>query len=740
MVMMQNSIENAVQITTPSNRIESAVQATASFNRTVKDITLTSGTYTFNSGYTLPDGMNITFLPGVTINLANGGFIKTTGTGRIYDNGATWNPNSIRIAKNGLTVGRYSDLTTAYNNLNGGETLVVSSGTHTIFQAITIPAGATVQLTYGVTVNIISILVVNGELQMNGAALNGLTIIVNDILRADNSTKINCTGLAISNNGEIYAYNSGIKCSTFFLNGYMLGNGLSLNCSGVSNVNGNGYLQIEGAYSDLTFASGLTVTGNLISNGQDVMASRRVKFWLGGNGLVISGGYAQFEYTDFCPKNYLSVNSITINGGTGSFVACQIISSADYGISVNGGTLAMRYTKISASMYGLNFTNYSSGFLHSNNVFDMSNTNIKGDANSHFNGGIGYNSFRGTQPAYHFYNTSSYKQLARSNYWESASKVSPNNIDILDLSSNYDTNPFICQGYVKDDYKTDIESGVFLKEAVVKNDEPIIEKVPGIEEIDKATILLYSEKYEEALAEMHRLVNKYMDGFVGKRALVFIEVILAKTERDKEILPMLERYSVGESKVAQFAHYRKIYQYFRLQEYDEAIEIMKTMEFSEDDTDMRQARLYDLGVVYHDLLGKKAEAYNYFDELVKTYPNCPLAKVANTVYRITEDVYEKSPEDEDKEIVTPTETKLFANYPNPFNPATVIKYQLSEASQVSLKVYDVMGREVKTLVNSFQNEGSYDVTFNANGLASGIYLYKLNAGGKQFINKMLLMR
>jgi hypothetical protein len=132
---------------------------------------------------------------------------------------------------------------------------------------------------------------------------------------------------------------------------------------------------------------------------------------------------------------------------------------------------------------------------------------------------------------------------------------------------------------------------------------------------------------------------------------------------------------------------------------------------------------------------------NCFDELVKTYPDYPLAEVANTVYRMTKDGYEKPTEDEDKEgAVIPTKTKLFANYPNPFNLSTVIKYQLSDASQVSLKVYDIMGREVATLVNSFQNKGSYDVTFNANGLASGIYFYKLNAGGKQFINKMLLMK
>jgi tetratricopeptide (TPR) repeat protein len=88
----------------------------------------------------------------------------------------------------------------------------------------------------------------------------------------------------------------------------------------------------------------------------------------------------------------------------------------------------------------------------------------------------------------------------------------------------------------------------------------------------------------------------------------------------------------------------------------------------------------------------------------------------------------------------PTEYTLSQNYPNPFNPTTVIKYQLPEAAQVSLVIYDIMGKEIATLVNSYQARGSYDVTFNANSLSSGIYLYKLNANGKQLINKMLLMK
>jgi hypothetical protein len=75
------------------------------------------------------------------------------------------------------------------------------------------------------------------------------------------------------------------------------------------------------------------------------------------------------------------------------------------------------------------------------------------------------------------------------------------------------------------------------------------------------------------------------------------------------------------------------------------------------------------------------------------------------------------------------EYKLFQNYPNPFNPGTVISYSLSRNSFVSLKIYDILGKEIAVLVNSFQKRGLYDVTFNTNtlNLSSGIYFYTITS-------------
>ncbi|MFA6455415.1 MAG: T9SS type A sorting domain-containing protein [Bacteroidota bacterium] len=83
---------------------------------------------------------------------------------------------------------------------------------------------------------------------------------------------------------------------------------------------------------------------------------------------------------------------------------------------------------------------------------------------------------------------------------------------------------------------------------------------------------------------------------------------------------------------------------------------------------------------------------------------------------------------------------LMQNYPNPFNPTTVIKYQLPLTSKVSLKIYDLLGREIVTLVNEEQSAGWKEVEWNAKDVSSGIYFYKLSAGSFVETKKMLVVK
>jgi hypothetical protein len=94
-------------------------------------------------------------------------------------------------------------------------------------------------------------------------------------------------------------------------------------------------------------------------------------------------------------------------------------------------------------------------------------------------------------------------------------------------------------------------------------------------------------------------------------------------------------------------------------------------------------------------------------------------------------ITEKAGQQWKKEIkirITPPMTyELFQNYPNPFNPTTVISYQLSAVSRVSLKIYDILGREVAQLVNEEQEPGGHQALFDARHYASGMYIYRLIA-------------
>jgi len=88
----------------------------------------------------------------------------------------------------------------------------------------------------------------------------------------------------------------------------------------------------------------------------------------------------------------------------------------------------------------------------------------------------------------------------------------------------------------------------------------------------------------------------------------------------------------------------------------------------------------------------------------------------------------------------PKEYSLLGNYPNPFNPGTTINYQIPEAANVVLKVFDILGREVATLVNERKHAGVYNVQCIMNNVSSGVYFYTLKAGSFSETKKMLLLK
>ena len=88
----------------------------------------------------------------------------------------------------------------------------------------------------------------------------------------------------------------------------------------------------------------------------------------------------------------------------------------------------------------------------------------------------------------------------------------------------------------------------------------------------------------------------------------------------------------------------------------------------------------------------------------------------------------------------PSEYNLHQNYPNPFNPVTRINFDIPKQGFVSLKIYDILGREIKTLVSDIRLPGSYSIDYNASGLSSGVYIYRLECAGYSIVKKMVLLK
>ncbi len=96
--------------------------------------------------------------------------------------------------------------------------------------------------------------------------------------------------------------------------------------------------------------------------------------------------------------------------------------------------------------------------------------------------------------------------------------------------------------------------------------------------------------------------------------------------------------------------------------------------------------------------------------------------------------------DDKNESQLPQEYSLSQNYPNPFNPITKISYNVPSESKVTIKIYDILGREISTLIEGIQKPGNYEVSWDASKFASGVYLYSMKSDGAYFTRKMLLLK
>jgi hypothetical protein len=152
------------------------------------------------------------------------------------------------------------------------------------------------------------------------------------------------------------------------------------------------------------------------------------------------------------------------------------------------------------------------------------------------------------------------------------------------------------------------------------------------------------------------------------------------------------------------------------------------------------ATMYDLVVYYVHVGDNLPKAKDLVSKMISNSPD------ANLTYMARIEVGEKvilprmKQPKVDSDISQVPKFALNPGYPNPFNPSTNIAFEIPKAAFVSLRVYDIMGREVALLVNEFKDQGRYSATWNASGMASGIYFSRIDVDGKSIIQKLVLMK
>ena len=115
-----------------------------------------------------------------------------------------------------------------------------------------------------------------------------------------------------------------------------------------------------------------------------------------------------------------------------------------------------------------------------------------------------------------------------------------------------------------------------------------------------------------------------------------------------------------------------------------------------------------------------------------------IAGTNNGIWRIS--LYQLLTANKDEQSRLTNNFSLSQNYPNPFNPSTIINYSIPKSSFVSIKVYNVLGKEVATLVNEQKSAANYSVQFNGSDLSSGVYFYRMEVGGFVETKKLILMK
>jgi TolA-binding protein len=255
----------------------------------------------------------------------------------------------------------------------------------------------------------------------------------------------------------------------------------------------------------------------------------------------------------------------------------------------------------------------------------------------------------------------------------------------------------------------------------------------GMAEVNCAHEIFLSGDYEDALSRFERIVGKYPDHFSGRRALAFVERCLVKLGRGGQVLARLNAVALSYAglEIAGLAQSVAVGHLVKSERYADAIAKSQTLLNNFPETTLAKYALYDLGSIYWYRLEDQKTGEQYYRQLIAQWPDDDLSISAlATLGEGTPAMGKKNTPSLTMLSGVPTEYGLSQNFPNPFNPQTEIRYQLPEASRITVKIYNFLGQEVRTLVDGQIAAGYHAVVWDGQDdfgrkVTSGVYFYRL---------------
>lgn len=361
----------------------------------------------------------------------------------------------------------------------------------------------------------------------------------------------------------------------------------------------------------------------------------------------------------------------------------------------------------------------------------------------------GYNSIYGND-SYNVYSLQPWEIDATNNYWNGVPDKVEGNVD-CEPYLDYDPNPGEPPG--------------MGKRVAMNSAEGLTSPLNGDlnEHYQKARAYEKSRQYNEAIIEFKYVIDNYPDSPEAKLSLAHIRKCYKKLDTLDALSSLLQEVSTKypDKELGAMASFATIPELIVNREIDEALSVCSKISNNFSKTTLGRDALFETWQLHFNMTRDLKAARKVIEKYEKNYgidDNLIFMKLAmgditgeeaNEMSKLVQNTDYKQPftSEQEKTAEVPEIFELLRNYPNPFNPVTTIPFGLPEAAHVRIDIYDATGRLVKTLKDRDYKAGSYQVQFNATGLASGIYFVRAEMVSSEnllrsymFTNKIVLLK